>query len=167
MILVPLAGGSPVALSKAVMFFGRGNECDIVLAHSRKISRKHCCIAQIDDNYLVRDLGSMNGVRVNGEKAEPELPLRPGDEVTIGDVSFRFQPVQQAATETLTESINPLANKGVVNRMLQSTDLPVAIPEEDVDFIVEQTGKIPHVPYEEMRLDADEDFEEADEESEE
>lgn len=156
MILVPLTGGAPVALSKAVMFFGRGSECDIVLAHSRKVSRKHCCIAQIDDSYLVRDLGSMNGVRVNGEKADPELPLRPGDEVVIGDVSYRFQCLQPVATDTIDINHDPL-RKGIIDPKLQSTDLPMAIPDENIDFVVEQTGRVPMIPDDELRFHEEQD----------
>ncbi|TWT57445.1 Transcriptional regulatory protein EmbR [Thalassoglobus neptunius] len=138
MILVPLAGGAPIHLAKAVMFIGRGNECDIVLKTSRKVSRKHCCIAQIDDTYLIRDLGSMNGVRVNEASAKPELPLNHGDEVWVGDVGFRFQAAtakRKVAPAPKTSPQKPIISKGPV-----STEFPRAIPEESDDFIIEQTG---------------------------
>jgi predicted component of type VI protein secretion system len=69
------------------MLFGRNPECDIQI-DSRKVSRRHCCIAQVNDYLVVRDLGSTNGIRVNGVRMA-EGQLRHGDEVTIG--SHRYQ----------------------------------------------------------------------------
>ncbi|MEW4490121.1 FHA domain-containing protein [Thalassoglobus sp. JC818] len=141
MILIPLAGGAPIHLAKAVMFIGRGNECDIVLKTSRKVSRKHCCIAQIDDTYLIRDLGSMNGVRVNDASAQPELPLNHGDEVWVGDVGFRFQAAANQKKEaTARRAPSPPPQKPIIAKGPVSTEFPQAIPEESDDFIIEQTG---------------------------
>ncbi len=143
MILVSLDDGSSIVLSKAVMFFGRGHECDIVLSKSRKVSRKHCCIAQIDDGYLVRDLGSMNGVRVNESKADPELPLNVGDELWVGDVGFQFRPASangmsiQPSQELAPEEENPKEKQ--VNPLFLSMDHPVAIPDESQDLIIEES----------------------------
>jgi pSer/pThr/pTyr-binding forkhead associated (FHA) protein len=86
--LVPVAGGAKIPLDKAVIFFGRHPECDIRLVSSRKVSRRHCCIAQVNDRWVVRDLGSMNGILLNGEKVEREADLGAGDQLTVGDVAF-------------------------------------------------------------------------------
>ena len=141
MILVSLDDGAPIVLNKAVMFFGRSNECDIILKDSRKVSRKHCCVAQIDEDYIVRDLGSMNGVRVNERKADPELPLQNGDELWVGDVGYRFQPhdgngvvIQPKSTQN-----QPDTNKPVVNAPQQNMDQPVPLPEEGKDLVIEES----------------------------
>jgi len=55
---------------------------------SRKVSRRHCCVAQVNDYLVVRDLGSTNGVRINGERVA-EGKLVPGDELQIGN--FKYQ----------------------------------------------------------------------------
>lgn len=88
MRLEPAAGGSPVLLDKAIIFFGRHPDCDVRLVGSPKVSRRHCCIAQVNDRWVVRDLGSMNGVAVNGARVEQETDLVPGDILMIGDVTF-------------------------------------------------------------------------------
>lgn len=88
--LIPVAGGPPIVLSKPIILVGRQPDCDAVLQNSTKVSRKHCCLARVNDRYLIRDLGSMNGVRVNGERVT-ERELAPGDEVGIGDVFFVFR----------------------------------------------------------------------------
>lgn len=144
MALVPLAGGRPIPLDKAIVLFGRGQECDVVLAASRKVSRKHCCIAQIDDRYVVRDLGSMNGLRVNGAQVEREALLSTGDELCIGDQVFRMQPLGKhklgiAVDPSPPRSATPPAKKPI-DPYLVSADIPIVIPDEDEDFAVEATG---------------------------
>src|SRR6476660_9151790 len=84
--LVALSDGPDILLDKPILLLGRHAECDIQL-NSRKISRRHCCIAQVADRLVIRDLGSTNGIRINGERIL-ERDLRSGDELTIGN--FRF-----------------------------------------------------------------------------
>lgn len=148
MFLVPLEGGDAISLEKAVTFIGRHPDCDIVLSNSRKVSRKHCCIAQINEAYVVRDLGSMNGVRVNDDVSHDEMRLRPGDELWVGDVGYRleFRPAapkgkkedERTNTGDGTTSGGSLRNAKVDRRFI-SQDMPVAIPEEGADLIVEHT----------------------------
>lgn len=86
--LEPKAGGQTIPLDKAVLFFGRHPDCDVRLVGSPKVSRRHCCIAQVDDRWVLRDLGSMNGCHVNGKRVEREADLSAGDEVLVGDIAF-------------------------------------------------------------------------------
>ena len=79
-----------ITLDKPVIFIGRDSECDVVLTDSRRVSRKHCCLAIVNDQLVVRDLGSMNGIYINGQRVERFRKMRPGDELAIGDVRFRF-----------------------------------------------------------------------------
>jgi len=87
--LVALTEGPNIPLDKPIILIGRHQECDIQIS-SRKISRKHCCIAQVDDHLVVRDLSSTNGVKINGTKV-PEGTLRHGDELTIGNLQYRVE----------------------------------------------------------------------------
>ena len=85
--LLSLADGPGVLIDKPILLFGRIDECDVVL-NSKKISRRHCCLAQVQDYLLIRDLGSTNGVRINGTRVtQGKLVL--GDELTVGDYLFR------------------------------------------------------------------------------
>ncbi|MBI5757663.1 MAG: FHA domain-containing protein [Planctomycetales bacterium] len=88
--LVPLGVGSPIIIDKAIVLIGRHPDCDAVLQTSVKVSRRHCCLAQVDDHYMIRDLGSMNGIRLNGNRVR-ESDLHAGDEVSIGDVRYVFK----------------------------------------------------------------------------
>ena len=94
--LVPTEGGNPIALDKPIMLIGRNQDCDISLQTSSKVSRRHCCIVQCGERYLVRDLGSMNGVRVNSHRIV-EAELKAGDEVAVADVDFTFRTDEMVA----------------------------------------------------------------------
>src|SRR5258708_36668208 len=88
--LIPAEGGSPIGLDKPIMLIGRNQSCDIPLQSSSKVSRRHCCIVQCGRKFLLRDLGSMNGVRVNTHRIV-EIELRQGDHVAIADIQFTFR----------------------------------------------------------------------------
>ena len=85
--LLSLTDGPSILLDKPILLFGRHQECDVQL-NSKKISRRHCCIAQVGEALVVRDLGSTNGVKINGERVV-EGVLVPGDELIIGN--YRYQ----------------------------------------------------------------------------
>lgn len=88
--LVPKDGGAPILIDKPILLIGRHQDCDIVLMHNAKVSRRHCCVAQSGSRFFIRDLGSMNGVRVNRKRVS-EVELQPSDEVLVADVSFIFE----------------------------------------------------------------------------
>ena len=85
--LLSLTDGPSILLDKPILLFGRHEECDVQL-ESRKVSRRHCCIAQVGEVFVVRDLGSTNGVKINGVRVT-EGTLIVGDELTIGN--FKYQ----------------------------------------------------------------------------
>jgi pSer/pThr/pTyr-binding forkhead associated (FHA) protein len=85
--LLSLADGPSILIDKPILLFGRHEECDVQL-NSKKVSRRHCVLAQVGEVIVIRDLGSTNGVRINGERVA-EGSLRPGDELQIGN--FKYQ----------------------------------------------------------------------------
>jgi pSer/pThr/pTyr-binding forkhead associated (FHA) protein len=89
-ILHPTGPGMQIPIDRAVVLIGRSPECDVVLDVSSKISRMHCALVQVDTAYYIRDLGSLNGVTVAGERVEKDVKLTNGTEVQIGDVKFLF-----------------------------------------------------------------------------
>src|SRR3954454_19013055 len=86
--LVALNDGPSILLDKPILLLGRHPECDIQI-DSRKISRRHCCIAQVADYLVIRDLGSTNGIRINGNRVS-EGKRAAGDEVTIGNNRYQL-----------------------------------------------------------------------------
>lgn len=64
------------------LLLGRAPDCDILL-QNRGVSRHHAQLEARADEWLVRDLGSLNGVFVNGARVPGERLLAPGDTVQI------------------------------------------------------------------------------------
>jgi predicted component of type VI protein secretion system len=129
--LVALNDGPSIWLDKPILLIGRHPECDIQI-DSRKISRRHCCIAQVSEYLVVRDLGSTNGVRINGARVV-EGRLAPGDELTIGNHRYRVSWDSAAAgapprraKETLRA---PNAPVDVDDEALEAFDEPVPLVE--------------------------------------
>jgi pSer/pThr/pTyr-binding forkhead associated (FHA) protein len=83
----PMAG-SEVLLEKARVTLGRGTGCDVVLDHA-SISSEHAALELHDGGYRLRDLGSTNGVRVNGAKVSA-ADLKHGDRFELGALAFRY-----------------------------------------------------------------------------
>ncbi len=65
------------------LLVGRHHGCDIVLA-DMSVSRRHARLTFRDGNWVLRDLDSTNGTRVNGRPVV-RCRLRPGDVLTLGD----------------------------------------------------------------------------------
>jgi hypothetical protein len=109
--LVPLnPGPAPVIpIQRPVLLVGRHPECDVRI-DLPKVSRRHCCVALAYDRVVIRDLGSLNGVRVNGRVVD-------GDEVAIGPLLYRLDdpdavaappaPVKKAAVDRSPPSDRP------------------------------------------------------------
>ncbi|HLN29529.1 MAG TPA: FHA domain-containing protein [Gemmataceae bacterium] len=134
--LVALTEGPSIVLDKPIMLVGRHPECDIQI-DSRKISRKHCCIGQVGDHLIVRDLGSTNGIRINGVRVL-EGRLKKGDELTVGghryQVSWEMNPDGPgreargfAARRDPDHAAEPSAARQ--DAMLESCDEPIPLAE--------------------------------------
>jgi adenylate cyclase len=61
----------------------------------RVVSKEHCHIELIEDRYVLKDLGSLNGTYVNGDRVSQDHPLEPGDEITIGSTRIIFEPEEK------------------------------------------------------------------------
>src|ERR1700731_2067285 len=85
--LLPVDGGTPIAITKDLIVVGRKPECDLRLDH-KSVSKMHCVIVKTDGLLLVRDLGSTNGTRVNGQRVR-RAALLPNDQLSIASFKFR------------------------------------------------------------------------------
>jgi adenylate cyclase len=54
------------------------------------VSKEHCIVEQRDGMFILRDLGSLNGTYINGERVRGEQLLRHGDEITLGSTRARY-----------------------------------------------------------------------------
>jgi len=87
--LVALDEGLDIPLDRTMVVVGRHPQCDARL-DSLRVSRHHCCMTQDNGEVVVRDLGSTNGIRINGHRVEIGR-LRPGDELSIAHVRYRLE----------------------------------------------------------------------------
>ena len=85
--LIPLDGGPPVEITRDLTLVGRKEACDLRLDH-KSVSKMHCVIVKTDGLLLLRDLGSTNGTRVNGQRVR-RAALLPNDQLTIAGFKFR------------------------------------------------------------------------------
>jgi hypothetical protein len=87
-----VAEGKRYAVGPGGATIGRSRECDIVLSDSN-VSRRHAELRPLGDGWTVTDLGSTNGVRVNGRDVPPNEPqaLQAGDRLDVGTVDTRFE----------------------------------------------------------------------------
>jgi pSer/pThr/pTyr-binding forkhead associated (FHA) protein len=86
---VAIDEGPEITLDRAMVVVGRHPNCDTRL-DSPRVSRHHCCMTRENDQVVVRDLGSTNGIRINGEPVETGR-LRPGDELSIAHIRYRLE----------------------------------------------------------------------------
>ena len=126
--LVALNDGPNILIDKPILLLGRHPECDIQI-DSRKISRRHCCIAQVHDYLVVRDLDSTNGIRINGVRVI-EGKLQTGDELTVGSTRYRVS-WEEAADRRPARVQAPSPKLLDDDDMLEECDEPVALPDPE------------------------------------
>ncbi len=84
-----VGGGSRNVLSGSRVVIGRSREADIVL-QDPNISRRHAELRRDEEGWQIVDLGSTNGIKVNGRRVDHQ-PLSPGDEIKIGVTDLTFE----------------------------------------------------------------------------
>ncbi len=85
-----LPSGERVSIGDRAVSIGRLPECTIALSDPN-VSRRHSEIRPVGSGYVVADLGSTNGTKVNGVRIEGERLLNDGDIVSVGSTHLRFE----------------------------------------------------------------------------
>jgi pSer/pThr/pTyr-binding forkhead associated (FHA) protein len=83
----PIAG-SRLALTKDLTTAGRHPKSDLFL-DDVTVSRRHAELVRSGDGFVLRDVGSLNGTYLNGERVD-EAPLANGDEIQVGRYKLAF-----------------------------------------------------------------------------
>ena len=78
---------------------GRDAGCDLAIA-DMTVSRLHAQLERTPDGWLLSDLESTNGTRVNGWRVRGKIPVRAGDLVSFGslDVVFTASPREEGSS---------------------------------------------------------------------
>jgi pSer/pThr/pTyr-binding forkhead associated (FHA) protein len=83
-----VGGGRRVVLSGSRFVIGRSRDSDLTL-DDPNVSRRHAELRREDGAWVVADLASTNGVKVNGRRVA-EHRLVPGDQITVGLETLTF-----------------------------------------------------------------------------
>ena len=89
----PLASPAPLAFppGSGVRFtIGRTRDCDLCLT-DLSVSRMHALLVRREDGWVLSDLGSHNGTRLNGWLVREAVRVRAGDRVEFGSMAFIIQ----------------------------------------------------------------------------
>ncbi len=92
-LLITEADGSTrvIALDSGPLLMGRDPNCDIPFPNDAELSRRHLIIEKDGDAWWVRDLGSTNGTRINGNPLNAKYHLKVGDTISASKVSLHFR----------------------------------------------------------------------------
>lgn len=84
-----LPGGGRIHIEAAPIIIGRMPECGVVLSDPN-VSRRHAEVLRVNEAFIVRDLGSTNGTKVNGAPVREQY-LQSGDNITVGSTTIVFE----------------------------------------------------------------------------
>jgi pSer/pThr/pTyr-binding forkhead associated (FHA) protein len=94
--------GTEVPLDKRRVTLGRGAGADVSVADAG-VSNLHAALELGERGFRLRDLGSTNGIVVNGAKVG-EADLKHGDRFELGGIAFRY--VVEPRSKTPTHHLN-------------------------------------------------------------
>lgn len=87
---IVVVGGKRLLVPPQGALIGRSREADIVVDDTN-VSRRHAEISPGGTGWRIQDLGSTNGVRVNGRQVDGPHPLESGDRIELGTVTVTFE----------------------------------------------------------------------------
>jgi biotin carboxyl carrier protein len=117
-----LHAGKVLKLGAGTAVIGRSSKCELSLKGSSGVSRRHCKVQFIGNQYALIDLESRNGTLVNG-KVQPRFILKDGDLIEVCDEQIRFASIQSGPkaigadddiAERETALLDPAAAKAAI-----------------------------------------------------
>ncbi len=127
--------GQAIPIQGEKFLIGRADDCHLK-PRSELISRYHCAIISEDGYVAIRDLGSKNGVYLNGERVTLENELKNGDKLSVGPLEF-----------VVNLSIGTkIPKKSKVDSVEAAVVRTVEIKEEQAKREVEQAKQIEEQP---------------------
>ncbi len=147
--LIPCGGGDPIPLLEEKLLIGRRSRCEITLQFPN-VSSHHCELELINGFWRIRDLGSRNGIKVNGKRCDMRW-LMPKDIISIAkhryevlyepdgtapppeeDDPFAMGLLEKAGLESHRSTVRPSAKKSSTVIPTQPVSPPQRSVEDDV-----------------------------------
>lgn len=88
------------------MVFGRDDSADIRV-EDKKVSRRHAIFKLVDGELWVEDLGSANGVRLNGKRIQREARFGPGDNIKVGGYRISVKDLDDQTGSSMVDRDDP------------------------------------------------------------
>ena len=85
-----LMGGKRLVVGPQGVTMGRSRQCDVTV-DDPNVSRNHAEVRPRGGSWVLNDMGSTNGSRLNGQRVEGSEVLKPGDEIELGTTVLRFE----------------------------------------------------------------------------
>lgn len=122
-ITVPEKNAQPYRfqLDRELVTLGRGSDNDIAI-DSGSVSVKHAEMRRVGGGYILRDLGSTNGIKLDDQRCE-EISLRHGISLKLGDVTFDFT-LTDEEQDTLVRESKAGATPGIWDADKSTSRLP-------------------------------------------
>lgn len=119
--LIPCGGGDTIPLLKRKLVVGRRPNCDVTLRFAN-VSSHHCELELLNGYWFVRDLGSSNGIRVNGRRCDQKWVF-PGDVLSVS--RHKYEMTYQAFGERpVEEEENPFSKSLMEKAGLVQSERP-------------------------------------------
>jgi len=139
--LVPLEGGAHIEIAKDLVLVGRKEDCDVRLDH-KSISKLHCVLVKTDGLLLLRDLGSTNGTRVNGQRVR-RAALLPNDQLQLASLRYTVQLALDEPAQAPNDFTQQLDGKELA-RLIEKADRPGDLDSDsDVEVPVVRANPLP------------------------
>ncbi|MCM1364299.1 MAG: FHA domain-containing protein [Faecalibacterium sp.] len=140
--IIDMVDGERYPLNMWETSIGRSSSCDIVVGYDT-ISRFHAVISRRIDGWYIYDLLSKSGIAINDEKATKKTTIRNGDILTIGQMKYKFEvvndPVQRVGKKKGKRNSQP------VNTQPQPTAHEYPYPQQGAAF--DSSYNRPQNPY--------------------
>ncbi len=141
--------GKKVELGQSVseLVIGRSDKCDLQL-DDVNISRRHARIQQEWGEIFLEDMGSKNGVVVNGERIEARTALKDKDEISLGAIRLTFIDPDASMVQRLS-NVPAFANRSIAPPPPAKPEARPAQtpPAEHKSTAPDKLDKIPNEPY--------------------
>ncbi len=143
--LVPVEGGPPIEIAKDLVLVGRKEDCDLRIDH-KSVSKLHCVLVKTEGLLLLRDLGSTNGTRVNGQRVR-RAALLTNDQLQLASLRYAVQVVPDDPSPSPDEFTQQLDGKDLA-RLIDKGDQPGDLESDsEVEIPVVRTNPLPdHYP---------------------
>src|SRR5882672_8700422 len=106
----------------------------------RIVSKNHCHIdSGADGRFVLKDLGSLNGTFINGDRVSGERALQSGDEISLGSTKLVFDPPASAtAGEPLTGTGKQAGRVTIAANAIESHVRAKLAQQAELNFVPER-----------------------------